>query len=118
MRERGRLQAVPGCEHTVARSRRSAALHVSEHGDAGLEAGALLDLSPEQLADAGVGALHVSELIDLPGVFEPGQFAALADHDDREVLAPRVPTADAVGDLFEVDRLLRDADHIRAAGNS
>src|SRR5205823_5590717 len=112
------LEAVAGREHAVARSRRTAALHVAEHGDAGLEAGALLDLAAEQLPDAAVCERHVSELVDLAGVFEPWELAALADHDDREVLAPRVPTADAVGDFLEVDRLLGDEDHVRAAGDA
>ncbi len=57
----------------------------------------------------------MAELVDLAALPEPGKFAALADDDDREVLAARVPAADAVGDFLEVDRLLRDEDHVGAA---
>ena len=52
MRELRGLEPVARREHAVARSGRAAALHVAEHGDAGLEAGALLDLVAEHLADA------------------------------------------------------------------
>ncbi len=41
------LSAEAGREHAVARRRGAAALDVPEHGDARLEAGALLDLRAE-----------------------------------------------------------------------
>src|SRR5439155_21534082 len=105
-------------KHAVAGSGGAAALYVAENGDAGLEAGALLDLATEDLADAAVCKRHVPELVDLARVLEARQLAAFADHDDREVLAARMPAADPVCDLLEVDGLLGDQDHVRAAGDT
>src|SRR5437764_280573 len=50
--EVGGLQAVACGENAVARGRGAAALDVAENGDAGLEAGALLDLVGQRVADA------------------------------------------------------------------
>src|SRR5262249_16671431 len=57
----------------------------------------------------------VAELVDLALVLRTGKLAAFADDDDREVLAARVASPDLGADLVEVDRLLRDQDHVGAA---
>src|SRR5579862_9726115 len=118
LRELGRFQPVARREHAVARRRRAAALNVAQDRDPRLEAGPLLDLAAEQLADAALGQRRVTELVPLARVLEAGQLAAFADDDDREVLAARVAAADAVRDLVEVDGLLRDEDHVGAAGDA
>ena len=93
--EIGRLQPEPRREDAVARRRRPAALDVPEHRDARLEPRSLLDLPRERVADA---AEHdVAELVGLARLArdEPllarlvRQLVALADDDDREVLAAR-----------------------------
>src|SRR5207248_4214973 len=90
-REVRSFETEPRGEDAISRRGRTAALHVAEHRDARLEAGALLDLSPERVTDAALRQDHVPELVLLPRVRESGQLAALADDDDGEVLAARVP---------------------------
>ena len=45
------------------------------------------------------------------------ELVALADDDDREVLAALVPVLDLAARLLDRDRLLGDQDHVRAAGD-
>src|SRR5205085_4167847 len=90
VRQVGRLQAEPGGEHAVARSRGAAPLDVAEHRDPSLEAGALLDLAGERVADAALGEPNMAELVLLALVGEPLELVALRDDDDREVLAALV----------------------------
>ena len=117
-REVRRLEPEARREHAIARRGGAAALHVAEHGDARLETGALLDLASEHIADAALGEDRVAELIRLAGVGEPGQLAALADDDDGEVLAARVPLPDRLRHLLEIDRDLGHEDHVGAAGDA
>src|SRR5262249_17699987 len=70
------------------------------------------------LADTALRQDHVSELILLARVLEARQLAALADDDDGEVLAARVPLPDPLRDLLEVDRDLGHEDHVGAAGDA
>src|SRR5918996_2806617 len=63
VREVGGLQPIAGREDPVARRRRTAALDMAEHGHSRLEAGPLLDLPPERVADAA--ELRVAELVGL-----------------------------------------------------
>src|SRR5579885_3466160 len=104
--------------NAVARRRGAAALDVPEHRDAGLEAGRPLDLLAQPLADAALRQQTMTELIHLALVLRPGQVAALADDDDREVLSACVPAPDLAADLLDVDRPFRDEDHVRAAGDA
>src|SRR5581483_12393736 len=53
--------AVAGSQHAVKCSRSAPALDVAQHDGAGLEAGALLDLLRQQVADAAQA--NVSELV-------------------------------------------------------
>ena len=96
----------------------AAALDVAEDGHARLEAGRLLDLLAEPVADAALREQLVAELVDLALFLGSRELAALADDDDREVLAARVPAADLARDLVEVDRPLGDQDHVGAAGDA
>src|SRR5436305_2809256 len=89
-----RLEPEPRREHAIPRRGGAAPLHVAEHRDARLEAGALLDLPPERVADAAPREDHVPELVLLPGIREAGELAPLADDDDGEVLAVRMPLPD------------------------
>ena len=119
MDEVGRLEAVARREHAVARRRGAAALDVAEHGHARLEAGALLDLARERVADAAEA--DVAELVgrarllrDLRALARRvRQLVALADDDDREVLAALVAALDLVARLLDGDRLLGDEDRRR-----
>src|SRR5581483_6039653 len=86
-------------------------------GHARLVAGALLDLAAEHVADAALRERDVPELVELALVLDTRQLAALADDHDREVLSARVTLADRLRHLVEVDRLLRDEDHVGAAGD-
>src|SRR5207237_6319105 len=95
----------------------AAALHGAEHGDTRLEAGAVLDLVAEALADAALREQLVAELVDLALVLGARQLAAFADDDDREVLATAVAAVDLVADDVVVDGDLGDEDHVRAAGD-
>ena len=63
--EVGGLQPVAGREHAVARGGGATALDVAEHGHARLEAGPLLDLARERLADPAEA--HVAELVGARG---------------------------------------------------
>src|SRR6266700_3866736 len=94
--EEGARDVVPLARHDLQLCGRL----VDEHGDARLEAGALLDLPPERIADAPLREDHVPELILLARVGEPGQFAAFADDDDGEVLPACVALPDRLGDLL------------------
>ena len=61
-----RGDAEPRRQHAVERRRRPAALHVAEHHDPGLEAGALADLPGDHVGDPAEA--HVAELVvDLLG---------------------------------------------------
>ena len=113
-----RLEAEARREDAVARGGGAAALDVPEHGHARLVPGPALDLLAEPLADAALREQPVPELVDLALVLGARQLAALADDDDREVLAARVPPLDLVAHLVEVDRPLRDQDHVGAAGDA
>src|SRR5205085_11268786 len=104
-------------EHAVARSRGAAPLDVAEHRDPSLEAGALLDLAGERVADAALGEPYMAELVLLALVGEPLELVALRDDDDREVLAALVAAADVVAGLVDRDRLLGNHDHVGAAGD-
>src|SRR5437763_201527 len=113
-----RVHAVPGGQHPVERGRRAAALDVAEHRTAGFLAGPLLDLRGQQLADAAQP--DVAERVQLPGAdlaLLAGRVRALRDHHDR-----RVPGLEAVlhvgADLLDAERLLRDQDDVRAAGQA
>ena len=120
----GRLQPITGGQHPIARRGGPAALHVAEHRDACLVAGALLDLPRELAADTA--ELHVAELIGLAGLLadEPalaglvGELVALADDDDREVEPTLVAPADLGAGLLDGDRVLGDQDHVGAARDS
>ena len=99
--EVGGLEAESRREDAVARCRDPAALDVSEHGDARLEPGSLLDLASQRITDP---AEHdVAELVGLPRLAGDElslarlvrQLVALADDDDREVLPAVVPLARA-----------------------
>src|SRR4029077_16955432 len=104
--EVGRLQAEAGREDAVARRGAAAALDVPQHRDARLEARSALDLPAEALADPALREQPVPELVDLALVLGARELAAFADDDDREVLAPGVPSADLAADLVELHRLL------------
>src|SRR4029077_2513634 len=108
----------PRREHPVPRGRSAAALYMTEHGDARLEAGALLDLPPERLAAAALAEDHVPELILLTAVREPGQLAALADDHDGEVLPAGVPLPDRLRDYLEVDLARRHEDLVGPPGDA
>ena len=113
-------QAEAGGEHAVEGGRRAAALDVAEHGGAGLEARARLDLALEPLPDAAEA--RVPELVrrrprrtSIVPSFGSG---ALGHDDDREVAPARVPAADQPADLLDVERPLGDEDHVGAAGEA
>src|SRR5918995_263406 len=116
------LEPEPRREDPIGRRRAAAALHVPEHGYTGLVAGALLDVASERVADAAES--DVPELVGL-GFLRDGPALAglvrelipLADDDDREVLAPLVAAPQLGAGLFDGDRLLRDQDHVGAAGD-
>src|SRR5207237_6024000 len=111
------LQPIACREHAVTRRRRAAALDVPEHRHARLVAGALLDLAYERGADASLRQPHVAELVDVTAVAGALELEALRDDDDGEVLAALVPAPDVVARLLDRDRLLRDQDHVRPAGD-
>src|SRR5207247_5904479 len=115
--EAGGLEPQPRREQAVARRRRSATLDAAEHGHARLEAGALLDLAADRLADAPLREELVAELVDLALVLGAVDLAALADDDDREVLPARVPLLDLAADLLHVDGALGGRDHVGAPGD-
>src|SRR5207244_12091018 len=105
-----------------ARSGGAAALDMAENRHPGLEAGPLLELRGERGADATEP--DVAELVE-GGLLRDlsllavrvRQLVALADDDDREVLAALVPPAHLVAGLLDGDRLLGDEDHVGAAGD-
>src|SRR5262249_24748024 len=78
----------------VGRRRAAAALDVAEHRRACLHARARLDLGGDGLADGAVLDAHVAELVDLARVLDPGELAAFARDDYREVLAARTAAPD------------------------
>ena len=55
---------------------------------------------------------------ELPLAGLVGQLVALADDDDREVLAALVPLLEQPARLLDGDRLLGDQDHVGAAGDA
>src|SRR5262249_17081691 len=116
--EVGRLQPEARCENAIAGRRRPTTLNVAEHRDPTPEAGPLLHLARECIADAALREPNVPELVLLAFVGEPFELVSLRDDDDREVLAPLVPAADVVAGFVDRDRLLRDEDHVGAAGDS
>jgi hypothetical protein len=86
---------------------------VSEHGHARLEPGALLDLARKLVADAaeanvaeGVEVFRLGDLLLLTR--RVGELVALADDDDREVLAPAVAPLEVGTRLLDRQRLLGD----------
>ena len=119
--ELGCLEPVPRRQHTVARSGCAASLNVAEHGDARLVAGAILDLAGELRADTAED--DVAELVGRTRLAGDqrllargvGELVALADDDDREVLARLVPLLEQRACLLDRHRLLGDQDHVRAA---
>src|SRR3954471_10880570 len=90
---------------------------MAQYGDARLEAGAVLDLLAEPLADTALREQLVAELVDLALVVCARELAAFRDDDDREVLAAPVAATDLLLDLVVIDRPLRDEDHVRPAGD-
>src|SRR3954454_3101735 len=115
---RGDAEARP--EHAIVGQRRAPALHVAEDRHPRLVAGALLDLALERDRDAAEplvaeGVLRAAELrLDLAVL----RHRALRDDDDRERPPVLVAVADAVADLLDVERPLRDEDHVGAAGDA
>ena len=95
MREIRGLEAKTRGEDAIARRRGAAALDVTEHGDTGLEPGALLDVASERTTDTSED--DVPELVSLARLARDevtlaglvGQLVALADDHDREVLSAR-----------------------------
>src|SRR5207253_5633941 len=111
------LEAVAGRQYPIARGRRAAALNVPEDRNPRLVSGALLDLAGKPGANATLRQPHVPEFVDVALLGQPLELVALADHDDREVLATLVAAADVVAGLLDRDRVLRDQDHVRSAGD-
>src|SRR5256885_7935481 len=114
----GGLHPEAGGEDAIEGGRGSAALDVTEDGDPGLVAGLRLDEVGELLTDAAEA--DVAELVELlgGGRLLGAELGAFRDDDDGEVLVLRpVPVLDVLADLVDVDRLLRNEDHVRAAGH-
>ena len=105
--------AEAGRQHPVERRRRAAALHVAEHHDPRLEPGAVADLAGDHVGDAAEA--HVAELVvDLLRDLERAghRLGALGDDDDRGEAAALVAAAEALADLLDVERDLRDQHHV------
>ena len=97
---------------------RAAALDVAEHRAAGLLAGPLLDLGGQHLPDAAEP--HVAERVQPLVRQRPGpplgRAGALGHDHDRRVPGLE-PVLHVRADLAPMsERLLRDEDHVRAAG--
>ena len=113
-----RVHAEPGRQHAVERSRRAATLDVAEDRAAGFLAGALLDLVRQQLADpAQPGVPERVALVVSDGLVGGLRVGALGDHHYRRVPGLE-PVLDVLADLLDVERLLRDEDDVRAAGDA
>ncbi len=117
------MEPEPRREHAVGGHRRAAALHVSEHGHAGLEAGAALDLGAKERADPAEP--HEAVLVELVGgehlvllTTVEGQTSALGHDHDRESLTASVPGADHARDLVDGALDLWHEDAVRATGQS
>ena len=111
--------AEPGGQHPVERGRGAAALDVPEHGRAGLLAGALLDLArPASGRCRRAGRARTRRVPGRPSaVVAVLRVRALGDHHDRRVPGLE-PLLDVLADLLDVERLLGDQDHVRAAGHA
>ena len=110
------MEAEAGREHPVEGGRGAAALDVAEDGGAGLLAGAALDLALEPVGDpAEADVAEGVELLLLGLGHAADRRRALGDDDDRRE-AGLEAAPDQLADLLEVERLLRDQDHVGAAG--
>src|SRR5687767_5088215 len=105
-----RGQPQPRGQHAVRGGGRPPALDVAQHGGPGLEAGALLDLALEPVADASQA--HVPELVCLlatgAGVQAAARHRALGHHHDREIASAGVAPAQRAAHLAHVERALGD----------
>src|SRR5207247_828298 len=105
-----------GGENTVERRGRSTALNVPEHRGTRLEAGALLDLPLQAVADAAEAL--VAELVLAAGRKVHRSLTrrrSLRHHDDREVTPAGMAAVDHLAHLLDVKGALWDQDHVRAA---
>src|SRR5579862_9595336 len=118
MRGADRRQSEPGGEDTVEGGRRAAALDVAEDGRPGFVAGPLLDLSLQRVANTAEP--RMAKLIEgvLSGDLDRPLLGRgpLGRDDDREIASPLVTAADQTAHLVDVERDLRNQDHIGAAG--
>src|SRR4051812_32495944 len=112
------LDAEAAPEHAVEGQRRAAALDVAEDRRARLEPRALLDLLLEDDPDAAEA--HMAERVGAPMLGQqPAVLGrrALGDDDDRERRAARMAALEVVAHVVDVERPLRDEDHVGAAGD-
>ena len=113
------VQAVALAEQAIVGRGNAAALGVAQIDGAGLEAGLLLDQVGQRLADAGRRAWPNESTWAEPMTWPNfGQMAALGHHDDAVVLAVIVVVLQQRADVVDVDLLLGNQNHVRAAGDA
>ena len=113
-----RVDAEPGGKHPVERSRRATALDVTEHRAASFLAGPLLDLAGQHLPHSAEP--HMAERVELlvaGGEILADRVGALGDHDDGREPGLE-PVLHVSADALDVERALRDKDHVGAAGQA
>src|SRR5579872_5419624 len=114
-----RAQSIACRQNPVKRTRRTAALDVSQHHRARFESCALLDLARQNVCNAA--QLGVSEFV-LAHILQDWRtrafrrkLRALSHDDNRKIASALVPLTNRLGNFVDIKWPLRNQDHIRAA---